>query len=101
MSEPNFINVEQLEAEMAAGCSVARNLDVSVSTLAHLILAAHVAMTQCPRGSAPWTVLIVFAADATRKGDFPPEMTKMIADSWAGLGLKPHTVQTPGQGGEG
>ncbi len=100
--QPININLEQLEAEMADGCKVGRPLDVSLSTLAHLILAAHCAMKVCAPGSAPWSTLCLFARDATLKGGFAPETTKMIADSWRDFGM---AVQTPGpesrEGGEG
>lgn len=72
------VNMEQLEAEFAAGCGVVRNLDVSLTTLAHLVMAAHLVMNAGGLNATAAAVLRDFAQDAERNGDFPAEMANAI-----------------------
>lgn len=89
---PN-INGEQLEVEFQAGLSVACNLDVSLTTLAHLVIAAQYAM-RCLQITNPSRALLRdFAQDCVAKGNFPTETAKLIANGWP----EPGDIRTSGQ----
>ena len=79
---PARVNAEQLEAECDAGFQVSLNLDVSLTTMAHVVMACQYAL-RAPSLSAPAAVIIrQFAIDATEKAAFPPELTKLIQAGW-------------------
>lgn len=82
-SAPEPINLEQLEAEFCAGCRVARNLDVSLTTLAHLVMAAQYALQDATLVPSARAVLRAFATEATERADFPPETLKLINRGWS------------------
>lgn len=84
------INYEQLEAEHLAGLRVARNLDVSLTTLAHLVMAAQAALQRTDLTATAAAILRDFAQDAERAGAFGPETAKLLAAGWV-------AVQTLGQ----
>jgi hypothetical protein len=75
-------NYEQLEAEHHAGLHVARNLDVSLTTLGHLVMAAQYALKAPTITATAAAILRDFALDAERAGDFPPQMRQLIAAGW-------------------
>lgn len=73
---------ERLEAEIAAGFAVQCNLDVSLTTLAFLVMACQHAL-QSPN-LAPTVAAIYkeFAANAEEKAAFPPELAALIKSRW-------------------
>lgn len=80
----HVVNHEQLEAEFQAGCHVAMFPTVSLTTLAHLVMAAQYAM-QAPSITAPsFAVLNAFVNEALGSAPFPPETSKLIEAGQAG-----------------
>jgi hypothetical protein len=77
------INYEQLEAEARDGFSVACNLDVSVTTLAHVVMACQYALKAPTINAAAAAILRDFARDAEARTGFPPNLAKLIAAGWA------------------
>lgn len=69
---------------MLEGCKAVRNLDVSVTTLAYLVFAAQYAMRRPDISLTGYGVLQQFASEAAARGDFPPEIRKLIEQGWAG-----------------
>jgi hypothetical protein len=78
---PN-LNAEQLDAEFQAGMSVVCNLDVSLTTLAHLVIAAQYAARCLDLANPSRAVWRDFAQDCVAKCPFPPETGKLIANGW-------------------
>lgn len=80
---PSHICYERLGAEIEAGFSVQCNLDVSLTTLAFIVMACQHAL-KCPNlAPSAETILKDFAVDAEAKANFPPELTKLIESRWS------------------
>ena len=72
------VNYEQLEAEFTEGCRVAMYPTVSLTTLAHVVMAAQYAMQAPTITATAFAVLKDFVQDALASAPFPPETRKLL-----------------------